>query len=94
MISKHSPLFMPKWAARDFIQITDVRHERLQKITSYDLVAEGCPIDVNRKEEDKEVYDNELALMWYKNLWDSINPKYPWEDNPWVWRYEFKKVEK
>ena len=36
-----SPLFMPAWAARDFIQITSVRAERLQEITAEDTVKEG-----------------------------------------------------
>lgn len=29
-------------------------------------------------------------ILGYGILWDSINPKYPWATNPWVWRYEFK----
>lgn len=73
-----SPLFMPEWAARDFIQITDVRPERLLEITVEDCIAEG----VNSRSQ-------------YAKLWDSINnPMYCWSDNPWVWRYEFKKVVK
>lgn len=71
-----SPLFMPAWVARHFIQITGVGPERLQEITAEDTVKEG------------------VTGMSYQPLWDSINPKYPWSSNPWVWRYEFKKVPK
>ena len=30
----------------------------------------------------------------YSFLWDSINPKYPWASNPWLWVYEFRRVKK
>ncbi len=80
-----SPLFMPAWAARDFIQITGVRVERLQAITEADCIDEGCPqIEASTG----------LRLQWYKELWDSINPKYPWASNPFVLVYDFKNVEK
>lgn len=76
--SVKSPLFMPEWAARHFLLITDVRAERLQEITLSDIYDEG--IDVVPS------YDRIDA---YKKLWDSINPKYPYSSNPWVFRYEF-----
>ncbi len=83
---KRSPLFLQERFACDFIRITDVRPERLQDITEEDAVAEGIlpenhPLDAP-------------PAMRYASLWDSINPKYPWASNPWVWRYEFKGVEK
>lgn len=31
----------------------------------------------------------------FESLWQSINAKkHPWESNPWVWVYEFKRIEK
>lgn len=31
----------------------------------------------------------------FKSLWQSINAKkHPWESNPWVWVYEFQRIEK
>lgn len=76
-----SPLFMPAWAARDFIKITDVRPKRLQEITELEAEAEGAP-----------EHGLNAGLLWYKKLWDSINPKYPFSSNPWCWRYEFKPL--
>ena len=77
-----SPLFMPAWAARDFIQITGVRAERLQEITEEDAVAEGIKSDPT------------IAIYEYSRVWDSINKDYPWASNPWIFRYEFKRVDK
>jgi len=79
-----SPLFMPAWAARCFIKITDVRAERLQEITFGDMLNEGIELE---------------GQLWNKvgndfvRLWNSINKDYQWESNPWVFRYEFEKVE-
>jgi len=62
-------LFMPAWAARDFIQITDVRPElfRLENLTTQELELEG----------------GEIALKYLKEY-----------AGKWLWRYEFKRVEK
>lgn len=38
-----SPRFMPKWSARTFIQIEEVRVQRLQDISEEDAKAEGVP---------------------------------------------------
>ena len=81
----HSPRFLKAANARYFIKIKDVRPERLQSITEADIGKEGCGhIEASVG----------LRIQWYKELWDSINPKYPWSSNPWVWRIEFEKVEK
>ena len=100
-----SPLFMPAWAARDFIQIINVRPERLQEITEEDALAEGIKIlsgTWQSVEEDSETGKLKLvgepqpytARYHYEALWDSINPKYPWASNPWCWVYTFKLIQK
>ena len=78
-----SPLFMPKWVARLWLEIVDIRAERLQEITEDEIFAEGlCPTS------------EELAYLEWIDLWDSINTKrgYPWSANPWVWRISFKGI--
>jgi hypothetical protein len=82
-----SPMFLKEINARYFIQITDVRAERLQEITIQDVIAEGIP------PETDSLNWVETTIDHYRQLWDSINPDYPFSSNPWVWRYEFKKVE-
>ena len=79
-----SPLFMPEWAARYFIVITDVRAERLQEITPHDCIMEGII----------EEYGDGLILRdKFEALWNSINKDYPWESNPWVFPYTFRLKE-
>lgn len=88
-----SPLFMPARSARTFIQIVSVRPERLQAISPEDCVDEG----IEKIEYGWQgVAGHNKGKPWaspisaYADLWDSINPKYPWISNLWVWRYEFK----
>jgi len=95
-------LFMPKEAARIFLKVTNVRCERLQDISEEDAIAEGAKDSLNR--DDMKLLSN---LDWvikrpfgnhqfgFLALWQSINAKkHPWESNPWVWVYEFEKIEK
>ena len=93
---KRSPLFMPAWAARDHYRILSVKPERLQEITLADIYAEGCPCVVvaDYLSDPEEGYRlREDAYEWYASLWDSINLKYKWASNPFVWVYQFVKVE-
>ncbi len=86
-----SSLHMPEHYARYFITITDVRAERLQEINSYDIEREGLPYKITRNDEAKENYDSEIALEWFRNIWNFINKDYSWESNPWDFAYTFKQ---
>ena len=83
-------IHMPRWASRITLEVTGVRVERLQDISSDDARAEGCP--------DKPIDDAEqasidlLAKLWYHDLWEQINGLDSWAANPWVWVVEFKRV--
>jgi hypothetical protein len=46
-----SPRFMPKWAHRIRLEVTEVRFERLQTITAADVVAEGVQYPVNAERQ-------------------------------------------
>jgi hypothetical protein len=78
---KMPSIFMPRWASRITLEITDIRVERVQDISLEDMWCEGV----------LGTSDELLASMWY-DLWNSINEKrgYGWEVNPWVWVVEFK----
>lgn len=78
-----SSRFMPKSMARIWLEVTDVRVERLQDISGDDI----------RKEGINKVKNWANPLKGFIELWDSINgKKYPWKDNPWVWAIEFKRI--
>lgn len=79
-----SPRFMFKKYARIWLEITDIRVERLQEISEEDAYEEG-------------VITNDAVIVttycyWFKTLWNSLAKKnFKWKDNPWVWVISFKK---
>ena len=70
--------FMPRWASRITLEITEVRVERVQEISAADCFKEGV-----------EMYK---PIQQFQSLWDSLNAKrgFGWEVNPWVWVIRFK----
>lgn len=82
-------IFMPHWACRTLLEITNVRVERVQDITPDDAMAEGIMIG----SLDSHGFRCELRPEFHQ-LWDSINAKrgYGWDVNPWVWVVEFKRA--
>ena len=85
--------FMPRWASRITLEVTNVRVERVQEISEKDVLAEGYGLQPWHLNENGEPEGPRTA--GFAELWDSINAKrgYPWEDNPWVWVVKFRVVE-
>lgn len=89
-------IHMPKEAARIWLQVTDVRVERLQDISEDDAQAEG--VEAHQTELGPSYYDYESgycnglfdAKDSFRTLWKSINGVDSWESNPWVWAINFK----
>ena len=95
-------IFMPKEACRILLEVTKVRVERLQDISEADAKAEGI--------KKTWISDHEQLCKWknyvndgrgslypresFQSLWHSINGEASWKENPWVWVYHCKKVEK
>ncbi len=74
-----------KEMARTFLRVTNVRVERLQDISDNDVISEGI---------NTEADVDWIRRDYFKILWNKTAPKgYRWEDNPYVFVYEFKKVE-
>lgn len=91
-------IFMPRWASRLTLEITEVRVERLQAISEEDARDEGCPgTNVCWSSpyiNGAHTNDGELPSEEFKRLWDSINGKsYPWKSNPRVWAISFKRLD-
>ena len=76
-----SSLFMPLWASRLTLEISDVRVERLQDISRDDVIAEG----ITGLEDVWAGWHQPFAA-----LWESIYGNGAWDVNPWVAAYTFK----
>ena len=79
-----------KEMTRIFLKITDVRVERLQDISIEDCYSEGiCPYDVMEMLDGTEFKE----FVVFEHLWNKTAPTgYKWEDNPYVFVYEFERV--
>ena len=79
-------IHMPRWACRTVVEVTEIRVERVQDISEEDAKAEGC------EPHAPSGRDGKVYRRPFECLWESINGKYSWDSNPWVWVIEFKKI--
>lgn len=81
-------IHMPKEVCRIKLRNTDLRVERLQDITTEDILKEG--FKTNLREYDAEV---DLKSS-FKDLWNKLNSKrgYSWNSNPYVWVISFERI--
>jgi hypothetical protein len=86
--------FMPRWASRILLEVTDMRVERLQAISEEDARSEGA--------------ESTFAPRWYSDrygslcgsqhrhgfvgVWEAINGADSWHANPFVWVVSFKRI--
>lgn len=104
---KRPSIHMPKAAARNWLEITNIRVERLQDITERDAISEGIKSAVVPghnvfTKSWTQYYDyiqnrfhqfaKNYPIQSFRSLWYSINGEESWNANPWVWVIEFKKV--
>jgi len=93
-----SSCFMPKEAARLWLNNEGVRVEMLQDISEEDARAEGVkdPYDYQKPEyyEQPHMRGLEINKSAFAGLWDSLNaPRgFSWDVNPWIWVISFKRV--
>lgn len=95
-------IHMPQWAARLFLRVTDVRVERVQDMTPDAFVAEGMQMDescfwlgsLHKVKGTPKVFGNVKTA--FQDIWDSTvtDPAFNWDANPWVWVYDFERIEK
>lgn len=82
-------IHMPRRVSRITLEITDVRVEKIKDISEEDAFQELGIVHAFHP----------VAIMGpikpFKELWDSIyaSKNLDWEANPWVWVYEFRRVE-
>lgn len=83
-------LYMPKWACRTWLELTEVRVERLQDISKADALAEGADDWTGECElRDKRLFKTQLQ---FAALWESIHGAGSWDANALVWVLAFRKI--
>lgn len=102
-------IHMPKAVARIWLEITDVRLERLLNIDTNSAIAEGIEAQLRITDKTRVVYRNYCApakdfgvvpqcdllpIGSFSTLWEFINGAGSWDANPWVWVIEFKRIER
>lgn len=92
-------LYLPRWASRITLEVTDVRVERLQDITADDAVAEGIAREPNQCGCEFCSRTSQMCpatatgvIEEFRDLWVGINGVESWASNPWVWVVSFKRV--
>lgn len=95
-------IFMPRWASRLTLEISEVRAERLHDISLEDIRAEGMDLTIRNEDgvtwqaADFVSRERRWARDCFAALWDSINGKKPGCDfasSPWVWVVSFRVIE-
>lgn len=84
-----SPIYMPRWASRITLVVTDVRVQRLHEISEEDAISEGVGPTLVSPDGGSAPH-----VETYIELWNSLNAKrgYPWESNPWVCALTFDVI--
>lgn len=83
-------LFMPRWASRLSLKLTEVRAERLQDISAEDALEEGVGYQSNPRYQPRAGASDPIDA--YRHLWEKINGPGSWDANPWVWVLKFTKA--
>lgn len=84
-------IHMPRWASRITLEITGVRVERLQEISEADAESEGVA-EYAKSSCSRDPDDALDPISYFELLWSAINGRASWDNNPFVWVVEFKRI--
>lgn len=90
-------IFMPRWASRITLEVTEVRVQRLHDISEDDAKAEGVE-RLQHVADDQPLLSGGTAgdrphVLAFSVLWDDINgERASWASNPWVWCVSFRRL--
>lgn len=94
-----SPRFMPRWASRITLQITDLRVQRLRDISVNDCIREGVMDIIGKPQcwgEMTAIARGEHILTSWRILWARVygtkKPELLWSANPFVYALTFDIV--
>jgi hypothetical protein len=82
-----SATFMPRWASRITLEVTEVRVQRLQDISEQDAKAEGVTRPMVLHDDDGTSF-----VDAFRDLWFCLHGPGSWDANPWVVAISFKRL--
>ena len=82
-------IHMPRAAARLWLEITELKPQRIQSITEQEAMKEGV-MPAHLLNFEPEIYSSYRAGFYKK--WISIYGIESWHLNPWVWTIDFKPI--
>lgn len=87
-------IFMPRWASRITLEITNVKVEHLQDISEEDARKEGVSAWMQTDDFPGLSYSDPHpgARGVFSKLWESIYGEDSWDLNPWVWAILFRRL--
>jgi len=90
-----SPVTMPRWAARIFLRVEEVRVEQVQDISEEDAQAEGVgPFLMGYAGVSADnMTEIESYRASFEDLWNTIHGEGAWARNDWVFIYHFSRIE-
>lgn len=86
-------IYMPRWASRLWLEVSDVRVQRLNDMTEADALAEGVTPHENggfwvpgveHPNKDFPYLSRSDAKGMFAALWDTIHGSGEWLANPWI----------
>lgn len=88
-------IFMPRWASRLTLMVTEVRVQRLNDISPEDADEEGLhfykfDFEPHWRGSDDLPWRSEGPVEAFKDLWCSIHGPDAWDQNPWVAAISFE----
>lgn len=88
---------MPREASRITLEITGIRVQRVQEITEEDAKEEGVEpllhVEGLYAGWKSDAFKGKLNHRdGFRFIWEKINGQKSWEENPWVWAIEFRRI--
>ena len=90
-------IHMPRAAARIWLNVTDVRVERLQDMTLDDFLSEGVTVRPEAFNDPENAFlqaQKEFVAIWDGTIKQANREIYGWDANPWTWVIAFERCDK
>lgn len=86
-----SAIFMPRWASRICLAVTDIYLQRLGEISAEDAIAEGV-VPYPQEHKFFRLSQDEFCRQLFFGVLDKIHGINQWRLDDWAWVIHFKRV--